>query len=281
MDTVGVVVLYNPSKDINKNIDSYINHLDKLYIFDNSEKDNSDLFKNSKKVEYIFNNKNLGLAIVLNMAAKKAYGKKYKWLLTMDQDSIFEEDNLDKLNKYAHTIDYEKTGIVSPFHKTKERQVAPKEEIEEVEDVMTSGNLVNLSIWNKVGGWNEDYFIDNVDTEYCFKLNSKGYKVVQYNKAILEHNLGDIKVKKVFNKTFYCSNHNYIRQYYMMRNMYYMNDEYKEYFPENLKHLKRAALGRFKNILFFEKDKYRKIRNMRRGYKDYKKGIKGEYPYKN
>ena len=39
--------------------------------------------------------------------------------------------------------------------------------------------------------------------------------------------------------------------------------------------------GQFRNILAFEKDKYRKLRNMKRGYKDYKKGIKGEYPYKN
>ena len=34
-------------------------------------------------------------------------------------------------------------------------------------------------------------------------------------------------------------------------------------------------------IILFEKDKYRKIRNMIRGYYDYKRGIKGKYRFKN
>ena len=45
--------------------------------------------------------------------------------------------------------------------------------------------------------------------------------------------------------------------------------------------MQRGAFGRFKNILVWEKDKYRKIRNMYRGYRDYKRKIKGKYPYVN
>ena len=33
-------------------------------------------------------------------------------------------------------------------------------------------------------------------------------------------------------------------------------------------------------VLLFEKNKYKKIRNYIRGLKDYKKGIKGKYIYK-
>ena len=42
---VGVVVAYNPQREeICKNIDTYINELDVLYVVDNSSKNNGDIF---------------------------------------------------------------------------------------------------------------------------------------------------------------------------------------------------------------------------------------------
>jgi len=43
-----VVVLYNPDKNILKNIDSYINSVDKVYVIDNSEDKDTILFDNLK-----------------------------------------------------------------------------------------------------------------------------------------------------------------------------------------------------------------------------------------
>ena len=281
MKLAGVVVAYNPTDSINDCIESYINKVDKLYVVDNSSKDNSDKIKKNKKIEYITEHKNLGIAKALNIAANKAYEEGYEWLLTMDQDSEFEGDNLQKLIDYTAKCDKKKIGLISPWHKTKEHPTSPEVEVEEVVEEMTSGNIVNLSLWKKIGGWKDYFFIDNVDIEFCMNLNVNGYKVIRYNKSILNHNLGDITQKKVLWKTFTCTNHNYLRQYYMIRNLMYLSDLYKDKFPENIHHMKRGAYGRFKNILVWEKDKYRKIRNMFRGYIDYKKGITGEYKYKN
>ena len=51
MKLAGVVVWYNPSDKDVKNIQSYIDELDKLYIFDNSEKkDNKNKVPTSKKL---------------------------------------------------------------------------------------------------------------------------------------------------------------------------------------------------------------------------------------
>ena len=280
MKIAGVVVLYNPDEKINSNIDSYINHLDRLYIVDNSDVNNKSLF-NNKKIEYIFNGENLGIAKSLNVGAEKAYKEKYDWLLTMDQDSYFEKDNLDKLISFTSKVDYNSVGIVSPWHLTKENKEISKNEYDEVIDVMTSGNLVNLSLWKKIGGWKDYFFIDNVDIEYCMNLNSNNYKVISYNKSLLRHSLGNITMHKLFKKTVYSSNHNYIRQYYMIRNLMYLKDLYYDKYKDQIDHMIRGAKGRFKNILVFEKDKYRKIRNMQRGYRDYKKHIVGKYPYNN
>ena len=281
MKIAGVIVIYNPSKDVNNCIKTYIDDIDKLFVVDNSNSDNSNLILKNKKIEYISNNKNLGIATALNIAARKAYEENYDYILTMDQDSKFEKDNLKELISFTEKCDIDKTGLVSPWHITKEELKKPQNDIEEVIEVMTSGNLVNLKIWKKINGWKEYFFIDNVDIEYCMNLNKHGFKVIRYNKVSLTHNLGNITKKKLLWKTVNCTNHNYIRQYYMIRNLYYLSDLYKNDYPKNLKKMKRGALGRFKNILVFEKDKYRKIRNMFRGYRDYKRKIKGEYPYNN
>lgn len=36
-----------------------------------------------------------------------------------------------------------------------------------------------------------DLFIDSVNHEYCLRLQKNGYKVIQLNTAIFEHNLGN------------------------------------------------------------------------------------------
>ena len=280
MKICGVVVLYNPSSTINDKISSYINEIDKLFIVDNSKVDNSHLLLKNNKIKYIPNYDNLGISSALNMAARFASDEGFDWLLTMDQDSFFEDDNLYRLIEYTKVCDYSNVGVISPWHNTKSGETRPKEDIEERIDVMTSGNLVNLSAWAKVSGWKDWFFIDNVDIEFCMNLNVNGYKIVRLNYVELEHNLGDISIKRAFGRQFVCSNHNYIRQYYMVRNLYYLKDMYYDSFPEYIDYMVRGMRGRFKNILVWEKDKYRKIRNMIRGYRDYKHNIKGIYSYK-
>ena len=97
----GVVALYNPDESIIKNINSYINDIDKIYIIDNSETKNHELINKivtiSDKCIYIDNNGNQGIANALNVGAKLAIENGCDWLLTMDQDSSFTQGSLLKL----------------------------------------------------------------------------------------------------------------------------------------------------------------------------------------
>ena len=281
MKICGVVVLYNPKKSINDRIKSYIDYIDKLYIIDNSINNNIDILINDNKIVYIPNNQNLGIAKALNIGAEKAYKDGSDWILTMDQDSTFKKNSIKELIQYVKKCNYKKVGLVSPWHITKFNNKKPDIQEEKVIEVMTSGNIVNLKAWKSINGWKDYFFIDNVDTEFCMNLNVSGYDVIRLNNVELDHNLGHIKERKLFGKKVFCTNHNYIRHYYMIRNLYYLRDLYIKEYPDFIKYMKRNALSRMKNIIIFEKDKYRKIRNMFRGYFDYKKGIKGEYRFKN
>ncbi|MBD9105416.1 glycosyltransferase family 2 protein [bacterium] len=277
MKLAGVVVWYNPSKKDIKNIDSYIKAVDKLYIVDNSENgSNESKIPNSKKVEYIYQNENLGIAKALNIACYKAIKEKYKFILTMDQDSCFKSNDVDKMKTKISSLDLSKIGIISPWHKTKLKLEKPKEKIDYPLDVMTSGNILNLDIFQKIGGFKEFLFIDGVDIEYCLNLKKNGYKVMRINSIELQHDLGDIFYRNFLGKEFMCDNHNYLRIYYMTRNYRYIRKEYRNIAPEFCDILVKIK-GLIFKIVFYEKDKFRKLRSIVFGIYDYKHNNYGKY----
>lgn len=280
MTYAGVVVLFNPDEKVINNINTYVKNLKKLYVVDNTpNKDNSYLFKN-KKIEYIANKKNEGIAHALNIGANKAIKEKYDFLLTMDQDSSFPSGSVKKLINYIENNSkyiLKEVGIISAYHLTPQNEfkVAPK--VGNPLLVMTSGNFVNLKAHKKIGGFKDWMFIDCVDFDYCLNMRRHGYEIVQLFDAKLNHNLGNTEKKRLFGKTMFVSHHSPIRRYYMVRNRHYLYDMYHEEFPDYC----NAEISRTKKewykIILFEKNKIRKSMMMFKGYRDYKKGIKGEY----
>lgn len=277
----GVVVLYEPTPNELNNINSYIEDIDVLYVIDNSKSRNDDSLPKNAKIVYIFNNDNIGVSKALNMGAQKAIQEGYSWLLTMDQDTKFKFDTISRMKNAIETHDTTNVGIVTPWHDTKLIINKPTESIDYPLEVMTSGNLVNLDAYQKVGGYKDWMFIDGIDIEFGLNLNKNGYKIMRLNDVTIDHNLGDIKYKNLlWEKDILCTNHNYLRRYYMVRNYLYIRDMYQDYNKEYVDRIAKQKRNII-TILLFEKDKYRKIRNCLRGYLDYKKGITGKYRYSN
>lgn len=273
MKIAGVVVWYNPTEEDKQNIDSYIKELDKLYIYDNSANVND--YKKNKKIEYIFNGNNDGIAKALNVGAENAIRDGYKWILTMDQDTIFESLKLKELKKHINESE-NNVAIICPWLQTRLKIKKPQKKIDNPLDVMTSGNLLNLDIYKIVGGFKNEYFIDGVDMEYCLRLKKFNYKIKRINTISIKHNLGNIEYKNFLHKQLLCMNHNYVGYYYRMRNYHYISDEYNDIAKDYCKSILKFRATVF-CVLFYEKDKLRKLRALIDGYIDYKKNIKGKY----
>lgn len=276
MKIVGVVVLYNPDESIIKNINSYINDIEKLYLVDNSENKNHDLINKimsiSDKCIYVDNNGNQGIAHALNVGARLAIEIGADWLLTMDQDTSFSENDLIKIQEELLAVDITNTAIVSPSHYLGDDIKPFYNEI-----VMTSGNLINLHLFGKIGEFDENLFIDSVDTEYCLRIYSMRYKIKRIPSVILNHNLGDIKEYKILGVKFKPTNHNPIRRYYITRNRFYVWDKYNTLYPSFIKWEKMATVKELIKVILFEKDKLKKIQFSLNGYIDYKKNKLGKY----
>lgn len=273
-----VVILYNPDQFVIENIKSYTNQVTELFIIDNSENPNqlikefSDSIKHS---EYIFNNENLGVASGLNKGAERAMLKGCSYLLTMDQDSLAPHNLVKSLLSEVNRI--ENFGLISPLHSNifDTHKKLQNIGISKVNTVMTSGNLISLEAYKKVGGFNESYFIDYVDVEYCLRLLSHKYNVYRLNNVVLKHKEANLSEKIIFNLKFYPTNNAPFRWYYKTRNLLYLRDNYRKM---HFLIIKSELSIYFKNvikILLFEQFKWLKIKMIVSGIMDYIKKKQG------
>jgi len=82
--------------------------------------------------------------------------------------------------------------------------------------LISSGCLIALEALDRVGELREDLFIDNVDMEWCFRARGKGLRLLGEGAAVLEHELGDRRVRLPFGRVAIV--HGPRRLYYIMRN---------------------------------------------------------------
>ncbi len=220
---IGVVILYNPDeKKVLKNISTYIHSLTLLLVYDNSEKYNPSieisLINYSKKIKYFSFLENKGIAFRLNQAIEFAKKYGYDFLLTMDQDSSFSDDDIEnyfsiiKNNKIANVAQF---GINCQPSFTK---ILSKPEI--AISLITSGSVINLKHIDNVGIFDESFFIDFVDTEFSYRVTNKGYINLLCSNIVLNHSIGNLILARSF-VNFRKSQriiHSPIRVYYILRN---------------------------------------------------------------
>ena len=224
----------------------------------------------------INNNKNLGVATALNIGAQYAIDHGYNWVITMDQDSDISVEIIQQMLEFANKQKIlDDIAIISPRHVMQEgimlyQDIESQEYIEGLH-TMTSGNLLNLHIWQQIGGFTDELFIDMVDVDYYCKAMTQGYRVITLNKVFMPHSLGSLCPIKLFGKTFLPTHHNYIRRYYQVRNSLYVYFKYRKTIAD-CRFLRIFAVSQFVLVVLFEKDKLRKIRYMFKGLYDFMRG---------
>ena len=284
-----IIVSYNPDKNLLDSVNLLISQVEKIIIVDNGsiEEKRKDISSikdiDNERIEIIFNEENLGIATALNIGVREALKQGFNWILTMDQDSKASKDMVEKMFEVYNNIDEkERKSILSIFPNFVDKRIQSIEEnsvmntYEYVDADITSGNLVKAEVFDKVGFFDDSLFIDLVDTDFCMRLNEKNIKMIKVRDAILYHSLGESQsVKSVFGK-FNTSNHSALRRYYMTRNRFYIWEKYKDLNSFTLNRDKKLFKKEFIKIILGEKDKVNKIKMVFKGYKDYKKGIRGK-----
>lgn len=195
MKIAGVVILYHPDiEQLSDNIQTYLNGLKQLYVYDNSESKTPGieeaLLKLHPSIQYHYFNANEGIAKRLNQAIAQATSNQYDFLLTMDQDSSFKDGDFDK---YKLSIQSSGDINVAQFGVNCQPDFTlPKDEPEEALTLITSGSILNLSLTEQIGPFNEDLFIDFVDAEFSYRVIQNGYTNLMFSNILLNHALGKL-----------------------------------------------------------------------------------------
>lgn len=269
----GVVVLYNPTLDVVKNIKTYAPYLGTLFVVDNSETINTSVVSSLKDISniiYLYLNGNKGIAYALNVGIKKAIDYKFPFCLTMDQDSSFLTNTWEKfVNEFNQIEDKTNIGIIGLNFKNSHLTSN-----QFVKTWITSGNFINLDVFKRTKGFDNELFIDYVDFDFNEKLDKLNKKIFICADALINHRIGNPIKKKILFKTFYCMNHSPIRYYYRYRNSLYLYKKNKNFYRKI--YYKELIVQTLKMILFESKRK-EKLILIKKGRCDARKNILGKF----
>jgi rhamnosyltransferase len=269
-----------PDSSVIYNIGSYISYLDRLYVVDNSPAGSGDhthaIMSRYPESTILSGQGNKGIAKALNLALEKSFQNHADWLLTMDQDSSFENAQAERFFRSLRDIDQRSVAVVSPEHK-KVHEATGYCRFREKTIVWTSGNLLNLAIVDKVGLFDERLFIDSVDHDFCLRVKLAGYKILQAENCYLNHTLGEAMIGRalcgLFNKKI--AIHSPKRYYFILRNALYLSDRYRRDYPGFIKKLLKNTRKEMLEALLFTDRRYEYMRYAMRAYRDYRHGVYG------
>jgi rhamnosyltransferase len=277
-----VLVSYNPTEHLLKNIDALIPQVAEILIVDNGSSSDSlyilEQLSKKKSVKVEYNSNNLGIATALNQGVKYASKHGYEWVATFDQDSLapanYIQTMLETYHSYNDLFCNKLVAIVAPRYQTDTGEIYfSKEKDNElnfstIKTTITSGNLVRVAAFEKVGLFDNSYFIDYVDHEFCLRVRSKGWSIVESHRSLLLHSLGNSTLHKIGGFRIVTTGHSPIRRYYKYRNLIRTLKRYYWFEPWMLiKDLKCLFFEPLK-ILLFEKDKFSKLGSIYKGVFD-------------
>ncbi len=245
-----IIVNYNVTQLLRNcliSIEKYSNEVDyEVIVIDNKSTDSSwgDLIPEFPKVHFIASEINGGFAKANNKAIETAIGE---YLLILNPDTELEGFYLNEILDFADSKNnfgclgvrmhdangnflpeskrsvpdminsFEKlfTNFKKKNSKSYYRNDVDEYGVAEVEVITGAFFLVKKSVYEKVGGLDESYFMYGEDIDLCYTLLNNGYQNYYYGKASILHHKGESTVKdEVYLERFYGAMQIFIDKYY-------------------------------------------------------------------
>ncbi|MGX9460150.1 glycosyltransferase [Shewanella sp. A14] len=191
-----IISLYNPCIDnLAALLPNLLEQTDLVILVDNSSDDNKIVGFEYDKVKKLSQD-NSGITGAMNSGIKYA-GNSFDYFLLLDQDSYFSSVQLSKFIEDAINSNY---PIIAPtivnsagknIHDSFFKAENNGDKFSLVERTQLSGMLIKYEVLGRVGLFNEDYFLNLGDTEWCLRAKQQGYDFRLNNDVQLVHDYGD------------------------------------------------------------------------------------------
>jgi rhamnosyltransferase len=280
-----VIVTRNPDGDLLSRTQKVIPQVAHIAVVDNGSTESGvgrlQQLVDNQDVHIILNYRNEGVARALNQGAEWAAQQGYRWILSLDQDTVVASDLVDSLTAAYHAFPKQSSLAVIGSNYTSSVNGKPAAANQdgnsswgaEVTAVITSGSLVSLQAFHEIGGFREEFFVDCVDLEYCLRARSQGFHIAMTSKPLMQHSIGNLIEHRLPWKTTGASNHSPWRQYFMTRNTLILAGEYLGSEPRWVLTTLCSRLKSLLLICLFEKKRFNKLAYCLLGALD---GIRGK-----
>lgn len=274
---MAVVVSYFAGPRVDETLQALVTQVDRVVVVDNGSDaptlDNLRAWQARGLIELHELGANKGLGLALNVGARRAQELGFEWLLTMDQDSVADPAMVETMLALARqdlSVRLLSPNIASHGEAPARLKSGP------VSYAITSGNLVHLEVWRAAGPFNEDFFIDCIDFDFCLRAKRQGYVVHKVAGALLHHELGQKVSRRRRFERFY-TQHSPLRRYYMFRNFFYLARSHALREPGFVAKLTVLQLFLFALILVYEPMLKMNLKFIGRGVLDFLCNRQGAY----
>ncbi len=255
MDLSIIIVNYNVKEFLQNLIHSIekatLNITKEIIVVDNASDDGSNEFikNNFPQIKLIANNKNLGFGKANNLGLKETLGK---FILLINPDTIVAEDTLEKMIEFFRknpeaglagckilnpdgtlqlacrrsfpgpwTSLTKVTGLSSLFPQSKifaryNLTYLDENQSYEVDAISGSFMMMRREVYEKVGGFDEQFFMYGEDLDICYRIQKAGFKVFYVHTTQIIHYKGESTKRSSLDETkvFYHAMHLFVKKHF-------------------------------------------------------------------
>ena len=198
---------------------------------------------------------NLGIGAAHNIGIQAARAQGARWVLLLDQDSCLEPGAVARLREAALALQQrgERVAAVGPQYRARDgkewsgfvrfgwlrlvhQPASAACPIVPADFLISSGSLIPMAALEAIGPMDEALFIDHVDTEWCLRARTLGYRMFGVHGARMVHALGERRWRVWLGRWRNLPLHAPFRYYYIFRNNALLQQR-----PELSSHWKRIS----------------------------------------
>lgn len=287
-----LAVLFNPTEEHVQNLLNLKRLCERIVAVDNSPKIDAPLHEQMQSlgIDVVINSNQGGIAGAFNKGMERLLEIQCDLLFTFDQDSKVSEDFFSRMIEACNNLGnphflmgpkifdinvdrYIPLLIMNRFGVTLTQVTSEDQGLLPSSSMISSGSVMSADTYRLVGPFREDYFIDQVDTEYCFRAHRKGVPLYINTALTMKHEIGKRVDRKIWFFKFIQWNYIPLRQYYSARNCIHISRLYAGQLPSAIL-INLITLGQFISVILYETNKLRKLGAMTAGVID---GLLGRY----
>jgi len=278
---VAVVPVFGAPDDLAETVAALGTQVDEVILVDDGSHTAATIVY-GPRVEVISLESNSGIATALNVAIERAGERGASHVITLDQDSRLADGHVRRLLGLLDSADPDGAPIAAAVPGIVGGAAVLLGADGEPFDPIQSGQLIPIGVFDALGGFEAELFIDAVDSEFTIRARQAGYRFVVDETLEMAHALGEAvplsflgRPLVVFGKPRHVLYHSPWRTYYMVRNSVWLSRRYGRGDRAWMRRRNRKMTEMIIGGSLLAPDRITQIQAVRAGWRDGRRGILG------